>query len=210
MRRSVITVALGLMVLAVLAGAAGAADLPVKVATVDMGKITDNYEALQAKSKSLQEWFDGKKRYLEQLSDYLLLSGDNFNEVIALLNAPQPLPEDKDKRLKELQALAAEKEKTFRNLQAKVDRSPQEDETYKSMCDQFDGGRMRLAEQEAKLSADYRQQITAARDEFMKNVVNVAESVARAEGFALVLDVSVVLYGGTDITDKVLAKLNAK
>jgi len=210
MRRSVITVALGLAILAVVAGAAGAAESPLKIAVVDMGKITDNYEALQAKSKSLQEWFDGKKRYLEQLSDYLLLSADNFNEVIALLNAPQPLPEDKDKRLKELQALAAEKEKAFRDLQAKVNRSPQEDEAYKSMCDQFDGGRMRLAEQEAKLSADYRQQIAAARDEFMKSVVNVCESVARAEGFALVLDASVVLYGGTDITDKVLAKLNAK
>jgi Skp family chaperone for outer membrane proteins len=147
---------------------------------------------------------------LEQLSDYLLLSADNFNEVIALLNAPQPLPEDKEKRLKELQALAAEKEKSFRDLQAKVNRTPQEDEAYKSMCDQFDAGRMRLADQEAKLSADYRQQIAAARDEFMKTVLNVTESLARAEGYGLVLDASVVLYGGTDITDKVLAKLNAK
>jgi Skp family chaperone for outer membrane proteins len=188
--------------------AAGAADL--KVAVVDMGKVTQNYTALQERSKALQEWFNSKQDYLRRLSDFLLLSADNFNEVVALLNAPAPLPADKQARLKELSDLAASKEKAYHDLESKPNRTAQEDEAYKSMGDQYDSGQQRMAAEQAKLSADYNQQVTTARDGFRKKVEEVAAGLAKDEGFGLVLDTDMVLFGGTDITDKILAKLNGR
>lgn len=185
-----------------------AADL--KVALIDMGKVTQNYTALQEKDKALQQWYAEKQDYLRRLADFLLLSGDNFNEVAALLSSPQPLPPDKQARLKELDDLAAAKEKTFHDLESKPNRTPQEDEAYKSMGDQYDAGQQRMAAEQAKLSADYRQQVNTALETFRKNVAEAAAALAKQEGYGLVLDSSMVLVGGTDITDQVLARLNAK
>lgn len=208
MTRRILGLGLALAGLLAMALTAQAADL--KVALIDMGKVTQNYTALQEKDKAIQQWYAEKQDYLRRLSDFLLLSGDNFNEVIALLSAPQPLPADKQARLKELDDLAAQKEKTFHDLESKPNRTPQEDEAYKSMGDQYDAGQQRMVAEQAKLSADYRQQVNTALEAFRKNVAEAAAALAKEDGYGLVLDSSMVLVGGTDITDKVLAKLNAK
>ena len=184
-----------------------AADL--KVASVDMGKVTNGYTSLQDKSKELQDWFTKQRAYLEKLVDHLFLSAESFNEVKTLLAADQPLPEDKQKRLKELSDLATRDEDSYRALESKPDRTAQENETFKKMGDAYVAGQERLATEQSKLSAEYGQRVTTAREDFMKKVMDVAEKIAKDEGYGLVLDSGVVLVGGTDITDKILAKLNA-
>jgi Skp family chaperone for outer membrane proteins len=202
---------IGLVCLLLLVGGAlfpvAAADF--KVASIDMGKVTNSYTALQEKSRELQDWFMGQGTCLDRLADYLFLSAESFSEAKALLSAPQPLPEDKRKRLQELSDLAAREEDAFRALEAKPDRTAAENEAFKKMGDAFMAGQERLAGEQARLRAEYAQRVTTARDEFMKKVTEAADKIAKDEGYNLVLDSGVVLVGGTDITDKILAKLNS-
>ena len=207
MTRRLLRTALALLLLAA-APLAFAADL--KVATVDMGQVTTKYEALQNRSKELQEWLNKQQDYLTRLGDYLLLSDGNFAEVVTLLNTAPPLPADKAARLKELGELAVAKEDTFHQLESNPKRTPQEEEQYKSLGDQLTRGRERLSAAGIKIGADHDQQVSAAREDFMKKVLEVTEALAKQDGYNLVLDSGVVLVGGTDITDKVLAKLNNK
>ncbi|HEY3397487.1 MAG TPA: OmpH family outer membrane protein [Armatimonadota bacterium] len=202
-----VTVAAALL-LVLAAGISQAADSPLKVATVDMALVSEKYTALQAKSQSLMEWQNAQYSRLVSLQDYMLLSADNFAEVAALLAAPQPLPDDKAKRLTELRNLANDKMKQFDDLHAKANRTAQEDEAYKSLSDLYATSKARLDEQLASLKTDYQQQVTQNRDGFYKKVVDVAAALAKSDGYLMVLDSSVVLVGGTDITDKVIAKLN--
>lgn len=198
-----------LMVTLLLGAALGGAhaQAAVKVATLDMGRVTDEYKALQARQKELGMWLDGKRDYVRSLEDYLFLSGDGFNEVVELLKATTPTNEQK-KRLTDLQTLASDKQKQFLDLRAKVQRTPQEEEAYKGLGDLAAANRDRVSALGQQLSAEYNQQIEAARNQFLKNVEEAATALAKQEGYDLVLDASMVLVGGADITDKVLAKLN--
>ncbi len=208
MTRRILVSAFALLLLAAALLPATAAES--KVAIVDMGKVTDNYTALQEKSKELQDWYATQRTYLEKLVDYLFLSDQSFAEVKALLSTPQPLPDDKQERLQELTDSAAGEEDAFRALEAKPDRTAAESERFRKMGDAYTAGQNRLAVEQARLNAEYGDSVTDAREEFMNKVVEVTGAIAKKDGYDLVLDSGVVLVGGTDITDKILASLNGQ
>jgi len=58
------------------------------------------------------------------------------------------------------------------------------------------------------------QQFAQRREELLggldKDIRSAVEQVAKDRGVSLVLDRTVVLYGGTDLTDAVVAKLSGK
>jgi Skp family chaperone for outer membrane proteins len=178
-----------------------------KIAIINMGRVTDEYKALQDRQTELGAWLEGKRTYVGSLAEFLYLSADGFNEAADLLKTA-PLPDDRKKRLDDLQALALDKHKQYLDLRAKVQRTTQEDETYKTLSDLSAANGERLTALQTQLSGEYNQQIETARNQFMKNVEDVARTMATTDGYDLVLDSSMVLVGGADITDKVLAKLN--
>jgi Skp family chaperone for outer membrane proteins len=181
-----------------------------KIGTIDMGKVTNGYTALQDKSRDLQAWHDKKAEYLQKLDDFRLLSDENFAQVIVLLNTAPPLPADKAKQLQDLSDEAAAKERRLHDLEGKAPRTTAEDEEFKTLEDQYANGQKRHDNEEAKLTADYERQLGEARDGFMKQVQKVAAALAQAQGYNLVLDAGFVLVGGDDLTQQVLDKLNAK
>ena len=184
------------------------AQAPTKIAVIDMGKVTDNYKALQDKSKALNVWLQGKQKYIEGLQDFMFLAADSFNEVVDLLKA-DTLSADKQKRLEELRKLASDKEKQFLDLRSKTGRTAAEDDSYKALGDLYTASQQRVTALQSELQNNYNQQVGDAREGFMKTVQETAKAMAKTEGYDLVLDSSMVLVGGVDITDKIIAQLNA-
>lgn len=70
------------------------------------------------------------------------------------------------------------------------------------------------AVQRQELDRQLQQQFVAKREELLggldKDIRSAVEKVAKDRGFSIILDRSVVLYGGTDLTDAVVAQLTGK
>ncbi|MEX0766045.1 MAG: OmpH family outer membrane protein [bacterium] len=70
------------------------------------------------------------------------------------------------------------------------------------------------AVQRQELDRQLQQQFISKREELIggldKDIRSAVEKVAQERGVGIVLDRNVVLYGGTDLTDAVIAKLSGK
>ena len=190
--------------------AAGAADAPaLPVATVDMGRVTEGYTALQDRGQALATWHDGQDAVLKQLDFFLFLSADSFGEVLDLLKLTPPLSPEQQQRLEALKQLGADAETMFQTLRSKPDRTAQETESFKSLNDLGTANFNRMSQAKTDLETEYNQKLQEARTEFMVQVTGAVKTLAQAGGYQLVVDSSVVLWGGIDLTDQVLAALNA-
>lgn len=198
-----------LMLVTVPAGWTQDQALVLKVAVIDMGKVTENYQALQTKNQSLLDLLDSQQQYLDQLKEFLFLSAENFTQIIELLKAPDPLSAEEQQRLEELRTLAANKEKEFLDLRSKPNRTTEENDTYLTLLDLSSISWQRIQALDEEFTEEYNTQVGVSREYFMELVRKVAEAVVNQEGYDLALDAGVVLVGGTDITDQVLEHLNA-
>jgi Skp family chaperone for outer membrane proteins len=177
---------MSLLAVLILAVAGSAHAQAAKIAVLDMSAISRQYKA----------WLD-TENFAESLKDYLFLSSSGFAEVVDLLKQGDALPADKKKRLEELTNLADANDKQFLALRSNAARTAQQDDAYKAMEDLGNNN-----------TAHAQDVLNAAQDDLMKNVQQAAKDIAAQDGYDLVLSAAVVLVGGVDITDKILAKLN--
>ncbi len=183
---------------------------PARIAIVDIAKINADFSVLARKREEMQQWFQQQQTYLEELdTKYAYLSEQHFNEVLDILRMPRALPAAAAKRQKELRDLNDTKEARALELQAKTDRSPKEQdefnqlqESYAARQKQIDGIKEGLQGQLTKMQADAQTEVIASMEQAVKDV-------ATAGGYTLVVNRAIVLFGGEDITDAVLQKLNA-
>ena len=179
-----------------------------RVAFVDISAVSNEYQALQKKDAELKAWLTGRHDYLVSLQDYIFLSEDNFNEVLAILDQPKPIPDDKLKRLDELAALSAQKEQTFRELESKVPRTTEEADQFSTLREGMIARQQQIRQLENDINEEYQKRVKAARDELMRNVEEVIAQYAQENGYDIVLDRAFVLYGGEDITRAIIDRLN--
>lgn len=181
---------------------------PVRVAVVDIGRVSNEYQALSEKDQELKQWLAEKQRYREELEDYAFLSEENFNEVLQISELTQPLPEEKATRLEELRNLSADKLKRFLELRANPDRTAEEQENFNSLRDVAEARQQQLAELEQQILGEYGRKLQQARDVLLQEVEKVITQYAQDHGYDLVLDGAWVLFGGEDITDLIIERLN--
>ncbi len=179
-----------------------------KVAFVDISTVSSEYEALQEKDAELKAWLAGQGDYLLSLQDFIFLSEDNFNEALAIIDLPRPIPADEVERLKELAALSAQKEKLFLELESKSPRTTEEADKFSVLREGRNARLQQLAQLEATINQQYQERITTAREELMRNVEKAIAEYAQENGYEMVLDQAFVLYGGDDITWAIIDRLN--
>ncbi len=180
----------------------------VKVAFVDISAVSSEYQALQEKDAELKAWLAGRRDNLVSLQDYIFLSEDNFNEAVAILDQPKPVPDDKLKRLDELAALSAQKEQRFRELESKSPRTTEEADEFSALREVMSARQQQLVQLEATINQQYQQRVEAARKELMRKVEETIAQYAQENGYDMVLDRAFVLYGGEDITRAIIDRLN--
>ena len=100
-----------------------------------------------------------------------------------------------DNKETELQQYMLDKEKQYKNISSPVERKSFEDKVqreYKSKVDAL--SKMRMQKEE----------------EIYNNIMSVAKKIATQKKIDIVVDSSVVLTGGIDITNEVISGLNNK
>jgi len=145
---------------------------------------------------------------LQELEDFAFLSQENFLEVLQIHELSQPLSEEKAARLEELRNLSADKLEQFLELRAKPDRTAEEQEKFNSLRDVAEARQQQLAELEQQILDEYGRKLQQARDVLLQEVEKVITQYAQDHGYDLVLDAAWVLYGGEDITDLIIDRLN--
>jgi Skp family chaperone for outer membrane proteins len=180
-----------------------------RIAVVDLQKVDASYTRLTSLSQELQQWANQQDAYLNDLRvKYSYLSEENFKEVLDILATPRPWAAPKAKRERELREINDAKEARYLELQAKVDRTPQEQEEFNGLQEISDGRLKQIQAMADQLRQQFAQRRDQARTDLSNAVTVAVKDVAAASGYALVLDKQGVLYGGEDITDTVLVKLN--
>lgn len=202
------------------------------VGYVDLERVLNNFTNAQELQKQYQELASNLQNIVNRhLSNFMLTSEERveFKQLIA----KPTLTESEKKRLEELENLAAGRQRELQeleNLQNLTDAQKQRltelqglrnqassdiDAVVKEYNDQLNRKRDELT---AKMEGEIKSKlaklgITVKENEdltvYIKQAVDKAiAEVAKANNLSLVLSSQVVLFGGVDITDKVIKALN--
>lgn len=195
----------------VMAGLASAADL--KMAVVDIDRVSSQYKELTERQAELGAWVQDKKNYLSAMQDFMFVSGEEFKEASRIYQVVKSQwTEEQKKREAELRSVSGNNEKKFLDLQAKPARTPEEQNQFNTLRDIFQARDRDLK----AISAEFDKQLKQRRDEVQGKLVAsvraVIEKVAKEKGYQLVIDKSAVYFVTApidDITEEVLKSLNA-
>lgn len=202
--------ALAVALLLVVASVAQAQEAPaLKVALVSLQKIETNYVALRAQESALEQWMQSRRSFHDEMANFVFLSSADFAEVKALMEKPRPLSEADQARLGELRAISDQKDARFVELRAKTDRTPAENDEFNSLQDILEARQQDLGRLREGIMTELGDRRQTALAGLMTTVNDAIKAEAEAGGYQLVLDAEVVFLGGTDITDAVIARLNA-
>jgi Skp family chaperone for outer membrane proteins len=190
----------------VLAGAVSAAAPAAKLGKVDMARVAQEYQQMQTLNTQFQEFQSTQERQLRDKYTGRVLTDAEVQELTDLCAAAPT--EENNKRITELQGFSGTREKRIEELRAKAPRSAEEEAEFK----QWDG----LMQQRLTALTAFKTELEATRkakyDELTKiitdNVDAAMKVVAESQKLDLILTKDAVIYGGIDVTDAVLEKLN--
>jgi Skp family chaperone for outer membrane proteins len=218
MRRTFVgLVGAGLVALALAAPLPAQAQSAPAIGTVDMGRINAEYQAIQQLTTQYQGFVREQQAKFEDRGKTRMLNDAELKEYMDLSQFGAPTEANKQR----LTALAQESDTREKRL-AELERKTR-DEAEQKEYDGLSGIAKVRGPELAKLEDDLTQAVSAKREELLKVItdsVNAAvKAVAEQKKLTVVVAKAVidpnggsaplVLYGGTDITDDVLAKLNA-
>lgn len=218
MRRTFVGLAgVGLTALALAAARPAQAQATPSVGIVDMGRINTEYQAIQQLTTQYQAFVREQQGKLDDRAKTRMLKDEELKEYMDLSQFGAPTEANKQR----LAALAQEsdtREKRLAELEQKT-----RDEAEQKEYDDLNAIAKTRGPELKKLEDDLYGAVSGKREELLKVItdsVNAAvKAVAEQKKLSMVVAKAVidpnggsaplVLYGGTDITDDVLAKLNA-
>jgi len=175
---------------------------------VDMDRVAADYRGMQELNDQFQQFQMEQERQLREQHATRLLFDEERQEYLDLSHMGAPT-EARGKRLAELRMLSDERERRLFELRKNEKRSEDEQAEYEPLNQLYE----RRMEDLTALQADFQQSRLAKYEELTKLVtesVDVAvKAVAEEQELGFVLRKEVVLFGGLDITEDVLARLNA-
>lgn len=209
------------VILALMVGVAGSlvptasaqdAAAPLKIGYVDLDAVSDQYQALLTRQQELRDWARVKAEYISALNDFVFLSKENFDEVVAIYELPKATWTDAQKtREAELRTVAEGKEKAHLDLRAKAQRTPEEQDQFNSMQETIDARRADINKLATQIEQEYLSKRSDAQMSLVTAVKGIIEKVSKEQGYDLVLDKALVFFAAdkiTDLTPAVLAELN--
>ncbi len=196
------------VVLAAVASALPAAGEVASWGVVDMVRVGAEYKAMRDLNEQFQRFQADQEEALQLRHKTRLLDDEERQEFLDLCQVAAPT-EARDERLAELEKLSDTRERERFELRRKVDCTEQEEARLKQLDALYD----RRMEELAALEADVRQSRIARWEELTKllteSVNGAVKGIAEQKRLTLVVRKETVLFGGVDITEELLAKLNA-
>jgi len=185
---------------------------PLKIGMVDLDIVSEQYQELLEKQNELADWVQTQANYLDELKSYVFLSEQNFAEIAQVLEAPKDTWTEAQKtREEELRKVSEQKEKRFLDLQAKPDRTPEEDDEFNTLAENFSSRREDLTKRAAALEQEYLNMRSEAKLALLSSVRDIIIRLAEQQQYDLVVDSAMVFYSNdriTDLTPVIIQELN--
>lgn len=189
-------------------GAWAAAAEP-KIGVVDGQKIDSNAPRVKQYMEQLDARQQLLKTKLEIRAQNLMLDENEINELIDLKTKEKPTDAE-NARVKVLTDLERAKDDELKKMQETKDLNDQQ----KSRLQELMNLQQKSKDMGNSLSKDYDTQLQSLAGELQgkidTDVRAAVAKVAETKGLSLVFDKVVVVYGGIDITDDVIARLDRK
>ncbi|MFP4249835.1 MAG: OmpH family outer membrane protein, partial [Armatimonadota bacterium] len=201
-------VALGLAAVCASTALAQEETTDAKIAVVSLSRVQANYGQLRAQEQDLGQWLEGRRAYHDQLTNYVFLPSTDFEEALELMRKPQPLSDEDQARLDELQSISDTNEQRYAELRAKTERTAEEAAEFNALQDMYDASAEALETVQQNIMEELTDRRETALAGLMDTVEDAIGATAEEAGYDLVIDADMVFYGGADITDDVLARLN--
>lgn len=207
--RLLVVAVVAVMLAAVLIAPAHAADAPGSIGMVDVAAVFQGYERTTKSNGELEAFRSQLVKQLETLSEYRLLDDNESKELADLVRKPNPTEADKQK-ISALQEREKALDKELKELQAKKEPTEQEKARLKELQDRT----AKADDNIAKLKDESEQQFDVKKNDLSEqiraDILKAIETVAKDKKLTVVVDKMAVLFGGTDVTDSVMEKLNGK
>jgi len=193
---------------AVLATGAWAADNEPKIGVVDMSKVwvSPRIKQYDEELAAFGQLLDAK---LKVRSQKMMLEETEIKELIELRTKANCTAQD-TARIEQLEKLERDRDAELKQLQETKDATAEQKTRLKALQDM----RQKSKDTGEALEKDYQEQYQNKRQELLTKASDEAEKavkeVADAKALPIVLDKAMVLVGGIDITDDVVAKLDRK
>jgi len=181
----------------------------VKIAVVSLQKVQANYEKLHVQEQTLGIWLESRRSYHDQLTNFVFLPKKEFEEALELVQKGQPLSEEDKARLEDLRRISDKNDERFCELRAKTDRNADETAEFNALQDMYDASVQTLKVVQDGIMQELGTRRQTALAGLMDTVKQAIDTVAEEAGYDVVLDADMVFYGGEDITDVVLKRLNS-
>ena len=208
------------------AGMAGsrahAADQPAApnpIGVVDMEKVSDEAVPYKDANKELQQLQDSLNQNMQEISSYTYLTSTELNEVALYLDAKE-LTATQKARMAELKKFAADREAEWNKLAQTPSPDAAQKKRIGELTQMRTGREQILNDVNTKYQTAFRTKLQEVDARLGKMVGEVVNEVAKAQKLSVVLSKSVVItmdrkqdvvfFGGNDITDEVIKRLNAK
>ena len=209
MKRAALWLTLGSLATAIaVCGPIWAAEPAAGWGVVDMARVAIEYRGMRELERQFQDFQREQDETLDGRYKTRALYDDERQEFFDLSDMGAPT-EERDKRLAELAGLSDKRENRLLELRQNKERTPGEEEEFRQLTALYD---QRMGEL-AALQASLQQEREVKRAEFnsvlTESVNSAVKAVAEEKGLPIVVRREIVLYGGTDITEDVLTRLNA-
>jgi outer membrane protein len=208
MRRSGIVVAV-LSIAVGLSAPAVAADAPFTAGFVDVQEVFSKYEKTAKSNSELEAFGNQLDAQLKALAQHKLLDDAEVKELQQLVVKADPTDKDRE-RLAALDEKQKGLDKELIDLQAKKEPTAQESARLKELQDKSTAADAALTKLSEEFEKQFGEKKNKLSEEIRNDILKAIEAVAKDKKLSLVLDKIAVLYGGTDITEPVISRLNKK
>jgi outer membrane protein len=182
---------------------------PAAIGVADIDQVLSEYEEFDRMNREFKEFQNQQALAFEEQYAIRLLEAEERTEYVSL-SSETSLPTTRNRaRRQELLALSEKREQDLDQLRAKNELTPAEESYLKRLRDLEEQGAKQLAEFRRKLLAERETKQKDLNRQITEKIDRAIAEVANEKKLALVLSKPAVLYGGSDVTQAVLAKLNA-
>lgn len=200
---------------------ANAGEQPVvpSIGVVDMERVSEESLPYKDANKELQALQKSLNDNMQEVAGYTLLTAPETNELVAILDA-KDLTAAQKARLSELKKAAADRDKEFNTLMQTQSPSAEQKKRLQELNALRNGREQVLGELNQKYQASFRQKLQDVDARLGKSVGEIINEVAKAQKLTVVLSKSVIItlerkqdvvfFGGADITDEVIKRLNQR
>lgn len=208
MARIAAVLVMSLVLLALLIPAALAQAQEPRVGVVDMAKVLEGYKEFQDSDQQYKTFLAERQQQLQERMAVRLLSEEELKEYQNLKAVAAPADEQK-KRLEQLRAVAETRENELNTLSRLPSPSEEEKKRLSDLKAVADKSSAEIEQLQKRLSDEINARNKELSEKLNQKIEAALAAVAKDKRVDLILAKDAVLYGGRDLTDEVLTKLNA-